>query len=224
METSSIAVPPQPNDILLILGSSLRAFQVTRTTTRTHSNQSFRHLLMEKYGEDLAMQMMGSREEFNFEMTTVMDEEDLKKMGLYSPRNSTYANRSSTPRVDEDLLTGIVTDDISSMLENVVKGIQGSNSWVVHGNHTASGKPLLANDPHLETLIPSIWYQAELVWKHDDGERHQVIGATLPGLPYMMIGRSNYFSWGITNNIIDIADYYIETIKDGKYLYNSTWI
>jgi len=53
------------------------------------------------------------------------------------------------------------------MLDGVVKGIKGSNAWVIHGNHTATGKPLLANDPHLETMIPSVWYQAELIWNEN---------------------------------------------------------
>lgn len=106
------------------------------------------------------------------------------------------------------------------MMEEVVKGIQGSNSWVVHGNHTASGKPLLANDPHLETMIPSFWYQTELLW-NDTGK---AMGVTLPGIPFIMIGRTDYVAWGITNNIIDNSDYYVETIMNDTYYYNSTWI
>jgi penicillin G amidase len=108
-------------------------------------------------------------------------------------------------------------------LDDVIKGIKGSNSWVIHGNHTASGKPILANDPHLETMIPSMWYQAEFVWNHNN-KLKQAMGATLPGLPFIMIGRTDYFAWGITNNIIDISDYYVETIKDSEYLFNDKWL
>lgn len=49
------------------------------------------------------------------------------------------------------------------------------------------------------------------------------MGATLPGLPFIMIGRTDYIAWGITNNIIDSSDFYVETIKDNKYLYNNEW-
>lgn len=55
-------------------------------------------------------------------------------------------------------MNAVIEDDIVEMLDGVIKGIKGSNCWVVHGNHTTTGKPLLANDPHLETMIPSMWY------------------------------------------------------------------
>lgn len=111
------------------------------------------------------------------------------------------------------------------MLDGVVKGIKGSNAWVIHGNHTATGKPLLANDPHLETMIPSVWYQAELIW-NENGKKQQIKGATMPGLPFVMIGRNDYMAWGITNNIIDNSDYYVEVLnlKNSTYLYDNEWL
>jgi len=81
----------------------------------------------------------------------------------------------------------------------------GSNNWVVDGTMTASGKPLLANDPHLDAQIPSLWYLAHLSAGDFD-----VIGATLPGAPAVVIGRNKYIAWGETNVMADVQDLYSE--------------
>ena len=83
----------------------------------------------------------------------------------------------------------------------------GSNNWVVDGTMTASGKPLLANDPHLGTHVPSLWYLA-----HMSAGEFDVIGATLPGAPAMAIGRNRYIAWGETNVAADVEDLYRERI------------
>jgi len=83
----------------------------------------------------------------------------------------------------------------------------GSNNWVVDGTMTASGKPLLANDPHLGTRIPSLWYLAHMTAGDFD-----VIGSTLPGAPAMAIGRNRYIAWGETNMFADVEDLYRERL------------
>ena len=83
----------------------------------------------------------------------------------------------------------------------------GSNNWVVDGTLSASGKPLLANDPHLEGQIPSLWYLAHLSAGDFD-----VIGATLPGVPAVGIGRNRFIAWGETNTMADVQDLYRERI------------
>jgi penicillin G amidase len=83
----------------------------------------------------------------------------------------------------------------------------GSNNWVVDGTMTASGKPLLANDPHLEAQIPSLWYLAHLSAGDFD-----VIGATLPGTPAIVIGRNRFIAWGETNVMGDVQDLYLERL------------
>ena len=83
----------------------------------------------------------------------------------------------------------------------------GSNNWVVDGTLTATGRPLLANDPHLGTHIPSLWYLA-----HMSAGDFDVIGATLPGAPAMAIGRNRYIAWGETNVAADVEDLYRERI------------
>ncbi len=83
----------------------------------------------------------------------------------------------------------------------------GSNNWVVDGTMTASGKPLLANDPHLGTQVPSLWYLA-----HMSAGDFDVIGATLPGAPAVAIGRNRFIAWGETNMFADVEDLYHERL------------
>ena len=83
---------------------------------------------------------------------------------------------------------------------------KGSNSWVLSGNRTQSGKPILANDIHLALTVPSLVYLAEL-----RGPNLQVIGATLPGLPGIIIGHNQHIAWGLTNSYVDTQDLYIVT-------------
>jgi penicillin amidase len=82
---------------------------------------------------------------------------------------------------------------------------QGSNNWVVSGAHTASGKPLLANDPHLTLGVPSIWTAVHLSAPDLD-----VAGVTMPGVPGVILGRNRRLAWGATNVHDDCADLYIE--------------
>ncbi|KAF1048694.1 penicillin acylase family protein [Xylophilus sp.] len=95
---------------------------------------------------------------------------------------------------------------------------RGSNNWVVAGSHTASGRPLLANDPHLGLSAPAIWYMAHLQAPAgpDAQGRAQppldVIGATLPGVPFVVLGRTARAAWGFTNTAPDVQDLYIEQI------------
>jgi penicillin amidase len=89
--------------------------------------------------------------------------------------------------------------------------LAGSNSWVVAGALTKSGKPLLANDPHLSLAVPSIW----LPMRFEIAGR-LVEGVTLPGFPGVVLGRNDALAWGFTNLQTDVQDLYKETIVDGR--------
>ncbi|MFP5237094.1 MAG: penicillin acylase family protein [Acidobacteriota bacterium] len=96
----------------------------------------------------------------------------------------------------------------------------GSNNWVVSGAHTASGKPLLANDMHLQLSEPNIWYMADLRAPgfHSDG-------VTLPGMPMVIAGHNEHVAWGFTALYADVQDLYFETL-DGHGHYKAvdgTW-
>ncbi|HEX6880454.1 MAG TPA: penicillin acylase family protein, partial [Terriglobales bacterium] len=95
----------------------------------------------------------------------------------------------------------------------------GSNNWVVSGAHTVSGKPLLCNDMHLGHQMPNVWYEAHLV----SGD-YNVVGVTLPGVPFVIVGHNQRIAWGITNLGADVEDIYIETFNaQGEYLTPSGW-
>ena len=84
----------------------------------------------------------------------------------------------------------------------------GSNGWAVSGAFSSSGKPLLANDPHLALSAPSLWYLAHL-----SAPGLNVIGATLPGLPAVVLGHNDRIAWGFTNTGSDVQDLFIERIN-----------
>lgn len=97
----------------------------------------------------------------------------------------------------------------------------GSNNWVLSGRRTVSGKPLLANDPHLALGAPAIWYYMHLTsaaGQARDGSplaAIDVVGATLPGLPFVVLGRTREVAWGFTNTNPDVQDLYLEQIDPG---------
>ncbi|GGO67772.1 penicillin amidase [Nonomuraea cavernae] len=96
----------------------------------------------------------------------------------------------------------------------------GSNSWVVSGRHTASGKPLLANDPHLSAQLPSVWYQAGLHCREITEQcGFDVTGFTFAGLPGVVIGHTDKIAWGFTNLAPDVADLFMEQVTGDTYLY-----
>ncbi|WP_420475027.1 penicillin acylase family protein [Noviherbaspirillum sp. ST9] len=83
----------------------------------------------------------------------------------------------------------------------------GSNNWVVAGALSETGKPLLANDPHLGLSAPALWYFAHL-----SAPGLNTIGATLPGIPSVVLGRNDRIAWGFTNTAPDVQDLYIERV------------
>ncbi len=96
----------------------------------------------------------------------------------------------------------------------------GSNNWVMSGAHTASGKPLLSNDMHLDLEIPNVWYEAHLTAGDFD-----VTGVTLPGVPYVIVGHNRRIAWGFTNLGPNVEDLYIEKFNDqGEYLTPQGWV
>jgi penicillin amidase len=92
----------------------------------------------------------------------------------------------------------------------------GSNAWAIAGRLTASGKPILANDMHLEFGLPGIWYMAHL-----QAPGWNVAGVTLPGTPGIIVGHNDRIAWGITNLHFDVQDLYVERIdtRTGQYLF-----
>jgi penicillin amidase len=102
-----------------------------------------------------------------------------------------------------------------------IEGI-GSNNWAISGSKSATGYPILANDPHLNLTFPSIWYQVQL-----SSPTVNVNGASLPGSPCVTIGYNQKISWGVTNVDADVLDWYQVKFKDNtkkEYWYNNQWV
>lgn len=144
-------------------------------------------------------------------------------------KKSTAANTNqiqSSSSVSPDLIATLAKDQEveTQALERVglyAEGLAASNNWVVSGKRTASGKPLLANDPHLAASAPSIWY---LVHLSAPGVR--VAGVTAPGLPGVVIGHNDRIAWGMTNVGPDVQDLYIEKFDPAnpqRYLTPQGW-
>ncbi len=85
--------------------------------------------------------------------------------------------------------------------------VSGSNAWVVGGNKSITGKPILSNDPHLLLMFPARWYEVHLKAPTID-----VAGMTIPGVPFVVVGRNTAIAWGVTNAMLDDADFYIEEV------------
>ncbi|NNE83159.1 MAG: penicillin acylase family protein [Alphaproteobacteria bacterium] len=83
-----------------------------------------------------------------------------------------------------------------------------SNQWVVNGDRSATGKPLLANDPHLGFMAPGMWYLARIVTPEFTGA-----GATLPGQPFFAVGHNSHLAWGFTTTHADTQDLFIERLN-----------
>jgi penicillin G amidase len=98
----------------------------------------------------------------------------------------------------------------------------GSNNWVVSGQHTVSGKPLLSNDMHLDHQMPNLWFAAHL--KTIDGN-FDVAGVTLPGVPFVIVGHNQRIGWGFTNVGPTVEDEFIEEFNpQGQYKTPAGWV
>ncbi len=104
----------------------------------------------------------------------------------------------------------------------------GSNSWVVSGALTTTGKPILANDPHLEIQMPSIWYQVDMHCMPKSNQcPYEVAGFSFAGVPGVIIGHNDKIAWGFTNNGADVMDLFIEKVNPSnpnQYMQNGQWV
>ena len=141
-------------------------------------------------------------------------------------QNATAAPPNSQPRaipaaaVPAMANLSTLVAGLPAMLDPHVDGV-GSNSWVVSGSLTTTGKPLLANDPHLAPQLPSIWYQIGLHCVTVDAAcPYDVAGFSMPGTPGVLIGHTAKIAWGFTNGTEDVADLVLEKIDGNSYLYD----
>jgi penicillin amidase len=117
--------------------------------------------------------------------------------------------------------------ELDSLFGGRFRGI-GSNSWALSGERTATGKPLLANDPHLGAQMPSIWYEVGLHCTPKSAEcPYEVSGFSFAGVPGVIIGHNDRIAWGLTNVGPDVMDLYIEKINPdnpNQYEFEGKWV
>ncbi|MFJ9247707.1 penicillin acylase family protein [Streptomyces sp. NPDC101776] len=141
-----------------------------------------------------------------------------------STSGTTGSSSSSSGSALTSQLSGLsdVLDDLPTAVGVNGQGI-GSNSWVVAGKNTITGKPLLANDPHLEASLPSVWYQMGLHCRVISSKcQYDVSGYTFAGMPGVVIGHNQDIAWGMTNSGVDVTDLYLEKLSGDGYLYDGT--
>ncbi|MET9380092.1 penicillin acylase family protein [Streptomyces sp. NPDC002928] len=134
----------------------------------------------------------------------------------------TSTSTSTSGTALQSQLSGLynVLDDLPTAVGVNGNGI-GSNSWVVSGAHTITGKPLLANDPHLSASLPSVWYQMGLHCRTVSSKcQYDVTGYTFAGMPGVVIGHNQDIAWGMTNSGVDVTDLYLEKLSGEGYLYD----
>lgn len=170
------------------------------------------------------------QEDYFFNDTHLIKDEELIKQGRYDPDANIYD-------IDEDLLFFRGKDKPKEPKmqhfehekwhsEEFIAspGGIGSNCWAVSGKHTASGKPYLSCDPHLNKQLQSMWYLVNLSWKRGVlGKPGYIVGGSVPGMPMFTYGRSHTYAWGVTALNPDNTDLYVEKIEGDKYFFDGQW-
>jgi penicillin G amidase len=157
---------------------------------------------------------------------TILDADDVKAMDTSA---GTGIKTGSTKQTDEMAVSGQSFTNTKPDLEWLMgdpAGI-GSNNWVATGSMTQSGKPLLANDPHLGIQMPSIWYEIGLHAADDgNGQPFDVAGFSFAPSPGVIVGHNRDIAWGVTNVYADVHDHYqIRVNPDNplQYEWNGSW-
>ena len=145
--------------------------------------------------------------------------------GVFEPEASGSSTRRPTrPPLSDAVLAAL--DDLNRGLEAMPRllgrgsGI-GSNSWVVSGERSTTGMPLLANDPHLDISVPGIWYPMGLHCRElTEACPFDVTGFTFSGMPGVVIGHNHQIAWGFTNMGPDVVDLFLEKVRGERYAYD----
>ena len=137
-----------------------------------------------------------------------LDRAQLQDLWAQHPDDPAPGPHAAVPAFDGSGIDFAALDAVAQRAMPALRGSGlGSNAWVLSGEHTVTGKPLLANDPHLRLEVPSVWYLA-----HVSTPEFEVAGATLPGLPFPLLGQTRTLAWGFTNTGPDVQDFFIERI------------
>jgi penicillin amidase len=203
-------------EIWTSLNSALLLKLMSATLARG-SNELAMNNILAQFGEDITNDLFPN---YPFNEDPIIpagtpwnfNQDDLKPPISPSPLIATIQNKGKNGK--EFLLSSRLLT--STKEENI-----GSNNWAIAGNRSSTGFPLLANDPHLDLTLPSIWYQIQL-----HSPTINVYGVSIPGAPNVIIGFNENVAWGVTNVGSDVLDWYKIQFKDDthhEYLYNDKW-
>jgi penicillin amidase len=175
------------------------------------------------WGKVMSMDLGGNWESelVRQQLITALGEEKVRELLPPYPDEGPFIipeEAKSYGRLDTSLLDGY--QEVKA-LTGMTGTYLGSNNWVVDGTKTATGRPLLANDPHLGIQMPSIWYEIHLVAGDLD-----VVGSSFPGAPGVIIGHNRDIAWGVTNVGPDTQDLYVEKINPAnpdQYEFQGQW-
>ncbi|HRN93485.1 MAG TPA: penicillin acylase family protein [Chitinophagales bacterium] len=150
-------------------------------------------------------------------------EKKYQNQGLFSSENNTQqAKKVQAFSTEKTIQKNIQQAQFNKQnTETEYESAMASNNWAVGGSKTASGKPILCNDPHLKLSLPSIWYEMHL-----SAPGINVYGATIPGAPAVIIGFNDSIAWGVTNGGRDVRDWYKTEFKDAsrkEYKLDNEW-
>lgn len=163
-------------------------------------------------GKYMAFDLGGhwERQAFNYYLLNEFSEEEAYELFPYYPEG-----RMNILEIGEIDIAASFKDAI------IPEPFNGSNNWVISGEKSASGKPLLADDPHLGLGAPSIWYQMHL-----EAEDMNVSGVIFAGVPGIILGHNEHIAWGVTNTGPDVQQLYIEKRNPDnelEFLYEGKW-
>jgi len=221
----------QPSDSLVI------ACYMYRTLTDTRAEEMGRAIVTAKVGPELAKDLYSpdaSMDHFVVGDPSAAkgprardrndddpDDDEMDPEDVLKARRDYQAAPTVASAPDLTTLMGQQVRDWLKESQRDIRQSLGSNNWVVSGDHTASGKPLLANDMHLELTLPPIWYELHLT-----APGWNVKGFALPGAPLVVVGHNDRIAWGFTNNGADVLDLYIEKFNPenpDEYKVNGEW-
>lgn len=170
------------------------------------------------------LQMTNARNYFGYEDFDQLFTNAQDSLDPIIPRGTAYAEPAvkTIPPADVDSVYYNKTGTGNSVKAPLIPDKNnGSNNWAVSGTKTQSGRPILANDPHLGLNLPSLWYEVQITTP-----THNTYGASFPGSPAVIIGFNDSIAWGVTNAGRDVIDFYDMHFKDStldEYWYNGLW-
>jgi penicillin amidase len=157
----------------------------------------------------------GEQSEFPRQMLKeVLGDKLMKEFDISYPDNPSTLSFPAGKHEFNPIMDGV---NLNEVLPPYIKAGGASNAWSVSGSLTSTGKPFLANDPHLTTSAPSAWYRMHM-HSSDADKPYHAIGVTLPGTPVIAIGHNEHIGWGITVSMADTKDLFVE-----KFFANGTY-